>query len=113
MVAGKLDRRIQFRRYQHVDDGFQKVKQWSDHGSPIWAEKTDVSDGEKIRAGADTATLTTRWVVRSSEFTRGLTAADALTYRGVTFSIFGIKEIGRRNRLEITTGAEVDNDSLS
>jgi hypothetical protein len=41
-------------------------------------------------------------------FTRGLTAKDRITYSGNTFNIFGIKEIGRNNMLEITAGAKVD-----
>ncbi|MEO9537208.1 MAG: phage head closure protein [Parasphingorhabdus sp.] len=107
--AGKLDRKVQFRRYGDADDGFSQVKQWANHGKVISAAKTDVSDSEKIRAGEVSATLTARFEVRSSQFTRGLTAKDALTYRGVTYAIFGIKEIGRNNRLEITAGAEVSN----
>ena len=107
--AGKLNRRIQLRRATLVDDGFQNVEQFVDHGDLIWASKTDVSDGERIHAGAVSASLTARFVVRSSAFTRDLTAKDALTYNGVTYAIFGIKEIGRNDRLEITAGAEVSN----
>jgi SPP1 family predicted phage head-tail adaptor len=109
MSIGKLDRRIQFRRYTMTDDGFSKVEAWADHGSPVWASKKDISDGEKVRAGEVSATITSRFEVRSSAFTRALTAKDALTYNGVTFEIFGIKELGRNKRLEITAGAEVSN----
>ena len=107
--AGKLDRRVQFRRFTDGDDGFQTTKVWENHGSPVSAHKQDVSDGERMRAGAVSATLTARFEVRSSIFTRALTAKDALIYNGVTREIFGIKEIGRNNRLEISTGAEVNN----
>jgi head-tail adaptor len=106
--AGYLDRRIQFRRYTETDDGFQKTKVWADHGSPVWAKKTDVSDSERLRSGEVSAMLSTRWVVRSSAFTRALTPKDALAYEGRTFEIFGIKEQGRRDYLEITTAAQVD-----
>lgn len=109
MRPGKMDRRIQFKRYTSSDDGFAKVEVWADHGKPIWASKTDLSDSEIVRAHEVSANMTTRWVVRSSSFTRGLTAKDALSYRGVTHEIFGIKEIGRNDYLEITTGAEVSN----
>jgi len=109
--AGKLDRRIQFRRYSESDDGFQTVKTWADHGTPVFANKQDISDGERMRADAVSATLTARFEVRSSIFSRALTAKDALNYGGVTYAIYGIKEIGRNNRLEITAGAEVDNGS--
>ncbi|SFR40511.1 phage head-tail adaptor, putative, SPP1 family [Yoonia tamlensis] len=107
--AGSLDRRIQFRRAALVDDGFQEVEAFADHGGPVWASKKDVSDGERMSAGNVSASLTARFVVRSSAFTRDLTAKDRLVYRGVAFEIFGIKEIGRNDRLEITAGAEVSN----
>lgn len=109
MTPGKMDRRVQFRRYTLSDDGFQQIEAWADHGTPVWASKTDVSDAERLRAHEVSATISTRWVVRSSQFTRTLTAKDALRYEGVDHQIFGIKEIGRNNKLEITTGADVSN----
>jgi len=107
--AGKLDRRVQFERFTLTDDGFGQVEAWADHGTPVAASKTDVSDGEKMRAGEVSASLTSRFEIRSSAFTRALTPKDALSYNGETFQIFGIKEIGRNQRLEITAGARVDN----
>jgi SPP1 family predicted phage head-tail adaptor len=107
--AGELDRRIQFQRYTMTDDGFSQVEAWAVHGSPVWASKQDVSDGERMRASEVSAFLNARFVVRSSVFSRGLTAKDRLTYGTTTFAIFGIKEIGRNNMLEITAGAEVSN----
>ncbi|KPU83702.1 hypothetical protein JI58_07955 [Marinosulfonomonas sp. PRT-SC04] len=109
MGTGKLDHRIQFRRFTWFDDGFGKIEKFVDHGSPVWASKEDVSDGERVRAGAVSATLTAQFVVRSSTFTRDLTAKDTLVYSGVIYAIFGIKKIGRNQRLEITAGAEVSN----
>ena len=109
MSAGKLDRRIQFQRATLVDDGFQQVEQWADHGGAVWASKRDTSDGERMRAGEVSATLSARFTVRSSSFTRDLTAKDRLTYNSTTFAIFGIKENGRKKLLEITAGAEVSN----
>lgn len=109
MRVGKLDRRIQFQRYTVDDDGFSEVKIWADHGSEIWASKVDLKDWEKLRGDGASAELTSRFRVRSSSFTRGLTAKDALKYRGVTYEIFGIKELGRNEYLEITAGAKVSN----
>ena len=92
-----------------TDDGFGMVELWAAHGSPVWAEKRDVSDGERMRAESVSAFLSARFFVLSSPFTRGLTPKDALTYGVTTFAIFGIKEIGRNKMLEITAGAEVSN----
>ena len=111
MSAGRLDRRVQFQRFTLIDDGFRKVETWADHGSTVAASKNDVSDGEKSRADSVSATLTARFQVRSSAFSRDLTAKDRLTYKGETFEIFGIKELDRLRMLEITAGAKVDNSN--
>lgn len=109
MRAGSLDRRIQFQRFSMVDDGTSSVKTWADHGNPVWASKADLKDWELLRAEGVSASLTARFKVRSTEFTRGLTAKDAVNYRGISYEIFGIKELGRNTILEITAGAEVSN----
>jgi SPP1 family predicted phage head-tail adaptor len=108
MGAGKLDRRVQFQRFTLVDDGFAETEQWADHGGKVWASKVDVSDGERLRADQVAANLTARFVVRHSAFAADLTAKDRIVYNGETFNIFGIKEIGRSEGLEITAGARVD-----
>jgi SPP1 family predicted phage head-tail adaptor len=108
MHGGKLDRRIQFQRYTFADDGFTSTPTWANHGGKVWSSKTDVSDGEKLRADQVAANLTARFVVRHSSFTAGLTAKDRITYKGEVFEIYGIKEIGRSEGYEITAGAEVD-----
>jgi SPP1 family predicted phage head-tail adaptor len=114
--AGSLDRRVQFRRAGLVDEGYSTSIKWDaaapendDHGLPVWAKKTDVSDAERWRAGEVSASITTRFVVRWSSFTRGITPKDRLFCEGLTYDISGIKEIeGRRQWLEITASARSD-----
>ena len=109
MTAGSLDRQIQLQRYTTSDDGFGAVEAWADHGFPVWAKKTDLSDGERLRASEVSASITTRFLVRWSSFTAGLTPKDRLTSEGRTYNIFGIKEgTGRRQWLEITASARTD-----
>ena len=108
MSAGKLDRRVQFRRFTTEHDGLQNVETWTDHGRPIWASRQDISDGERAAAGWIEGTSVARFVVRSSSFSRGLTVKERLTTDGREYDILGIKEIGRRDRLEITAMARVD-----
>ena len=108
MNAGKLDRRISFERFTLDDDGFGQVETWAAHGGSVAASKVDVSDGERMRADSVSASLTSRFVVRSSDFSRDLTPKDRIVYKGHVFAVYGIKELGRNNRLEITAGAEVD-----
>jgi len=109
MGAGRLDRFIQIQRYTEVDDGFGLSKVWADHGAPIHAEKTDVSDGERWRASEVSASITTRFVVRYSTFTADISPKDRLTCEGETYEIVGKKEgKGRRRWLEITAAARSD-----
>lgn len=103
-----MDRRVQFRRAALVDDGFSKVESWADLGAPQWAEKTEISDRERWRAGAVAAEVSARFRVRWSPFAAAITPADRLVCEGREFNIVGIKEIGRRVGLEITTSAKAD-----
>ena len=109
MTAGQLDRQIQFQRFTLTDDGFGSVEAWADHGTLEWASKTDISDGEKWRAQEVSASISTRFMVRYSAFTRDITPKDRLTCEGFSYDISGIKEIdGRRRWLEITAAARPD-----
>ena len=109
MNAGNLDRLVQFQRATLTDDGFSMVETWADHGDPVWAKKTDLSDGERMRATEVSASITTRFLVRWSDFTYGLTPKDRLISESRTYNIFGIKEgTGRRQWLEVTAAARVD-----
>ncbi|WP_434096016.1 head-tail adaptor protein [Thioclava kandeliae] len=81
---------------------------WADLGSPVWASRRDVSDGEKAAAGGVFSTVSARFQIRSSTFSRGITAKDMLTCDGREWEIVGIKEIGRRDRIEITATARTD-----
>jgi SPP1 family predicted phage head-tail adaptor len=109
MQAGKLDRRVQFQRASTVDDGLQsRVGPFSDYGSARWAQKTEVSGNERWRAGMVTAVGTTIFRVRHDSFTAGITPKDRLTCEGRTYHITFIKELGRREGLEISAVAQVD-----
>ena len=108
MDAGKLDRRVQFRRFTLTDDGFTTVETWADHGAPVWASRRDVSDRERMAAMEVSATITTRFQVRWSSFTAGITPKDRLTCEGAEYEITGIKELGRRQGFEITASVRAD-----
>ena len=110
-VASKLDRLVQFQRATVTDDGFGQVETWADHGGPIWALREDVKDSERMRAAEVQATLTTRFHVRSTEFTRDIDPRDRLVSEGRTYTITGTKEAqkyGRRQLLEITCAGRTD-----
>lgn len=110
MNAGNLDRRVQFQRAARIDDGIQvKFGPYENHGSKVWASKTPISDGEKYRAGAVGTDATARFRVRYSAFSAGITGSGRLLCEGKTFAITGLKEIGRRELIEITAN-ELKND---
>ncbi|SDW78187.1 phage head closure protein [Roseicitreum antarcticum] len=117
MSAGRLNRRIQFRRGTMVSDGFGTRLEWNaaqpeadNHGTPVWAEKADISDGERWRAGEVGAQITTRFKVRYSPFTAGITPKDRIAFDGLTYNIHGIKEPPgtRRQWIELTASARND-----
>lgn len=110
MSGSKLDRKVQFRRFTLEDDGFGQVEVWADHGNPIWAHRQDVSDGEQWAAHQVQASITTRFTVRSSEFTRDIDPKDRIQHAGQEFNIHGAKETkeGRRQFIEFTCSARAD-----
>ena len=101
-----LDRKIQFYRSSLVDSGVSEDEVFDVHGDPYPAAKKDVSDSERWRAGEVGASMTCRFTVRYSEFTRDISPKDRILCEDVFYDISGIKEVGgRRHYLEITAAA--------
>lgn len=114
MGSGKRDRLITFQRNGGTTDAFGgqseawaalTVGTWA--GSE-WAEKMDVSDGERWKAGEVAAQVTTRFRTLSHAGTRAVLASDRITFDGVNYDISGIKEIGRAKRIEFTANRRAD-----
>lgn len=107
MTASKLDRIVLFHRANLVDDGFSTVEVWEPYGTPQWALRQDVKDSEKWAAGQVQATISTRFHIRSTEFTRTIDARDRIECEGTTFNITGTKQVhpGRRQLIEISAVA--------
>lgn len=105
-----LDRRVTLLRAAVVDDGLQSGPDWDEPVTlgTVWASKADISDGERWRAGQVQAHVTTRFRLRWSSVTAGLTAKDRVTCEGRTYDIVAVKEIGRREGVEITAAARTD-----
>jgi SPP1 family predicted phage head-tail adaptor len=74
----------------------------------VWASVLPVSDGERWRAGEVAAHITARFTVRWSQFAAGITPKDRLIYKDAEHDIFSVKEIGRREWIEITAAARAD-----
>lgn len=103
-----LNRRIQFERAISSDNGLEQERHWEPLGSPVWADREDASDAERALSGWLEAQMVSRFTVRSSAFSRGLTPKDRLTCDGVIYEIQGIKQLGKAACLEITAIARAD-----
>lgn len=108
MRSRNLNRRVQFLRAEPVDDGYQfRPGPHEPYGSPILAAKDAISDRERFQAGTTAHEMTDRFVVRWTSFSSGITGKDRISCEGVTYGIVGLKELGRRQWIEITA-ARVD-----
>lgn len=109
-MAVTLDRKLQFRRSIEVNTPLGMSETWHEHGTPVSASRRDVSDQEIIAARSIQASIVSRFLVRSSSFTRALKPADRFNHGGKDWDIQGIKEapMGRHAFLEITARARAD-----
>lgn len=108
MNAGDLNRRITvLRRSAGVDSFNEPVDTWTSL-TTVWASMTPISDGERLRAGETLAQRAARFVIRYSATAASVDPRDRLTFDGDTYEINGVKEISRREFLEITATARAD-----
>lgn len=108
MLAGKLDRRVLLERFGLTRDPLNNpVEGWTTLAT-VWASKHDVSDTERLRAAEVGSNLTTRFVIRHSSTVADLNTKDRLTCEGLVYNIVGVKELGRREGIEITAAARSD-----
>ncbi|BCJ90039.1 hypothetical protein IZ6_07740 [Terrihabitans soli] len=74
------------------------------------ASKRDVSDSERVSAQEVGAEITTRFQVRWSSLvnTSTVNAKDSVELDGLRYEIVAVKEIGRREGVEISAVARTD-----
>lgn len=89
------------------NDFGEEVPVWNQLAQP-WAEKLDVSDGERVAAAEVSATITTRFRLLWSALYSDVSPADRLSCDGRLFDIWGVKEIGFHEGIEITAAARAD-----
>lgn len=109
MKAGALDRRITIQReVQTGTDAYNvPIMEWVDLAT-VAAAVTPVSDGERWRAAEVSAEVTTRFLIRYSPQVADVNPKDRIRYEGRLYDIYGVKEVGRREGLEITATARAD-----
>lgn len=108
MRAGKLDRKIILQRSTETRDDYNEpVKSWTTLATRS-ASYEPLSDGERFRAGETAANASARFVIRYGSTVSDLNPKDQLVFEGVTFQILHVKQVGRREGIEITCSARAD-----
>lgn len=109
MDAAKLDRRIRIERATMGRDTMNNLVAtgWSTL-TTVWASKEDVRDAERVAAQEVGAEITTRFRIRWSTRVADVNPKDRLVFAGRIYQIVAVKEIGRRDGLEISATARID-----
>lgn len=108
MDAGKLDRRITIQQYGVTyDSDNQPIEGFTDLAT-VWASVQYASDRERVRAAEVGATITIRFQIRYSSTVESVNPKDRVVYDGKVFDISAVKEIGRREGVEISAAAAAD-----
>ena len=108
MQTGKLDRRVRLERFTETRDEYNEpVETWALMATRS-ASYEPLSDGERFRAGETAANASARFQIRWSTQVADLNPKDRLIFGGVTHEIIRVKELNRREGLEITTAARAD-----
>ncbi len=111
MRAGDLDRKITLQRATVAPNEFnESVETWADLAR-VSAKYTPVADGERFRAGERAAEVQARFLIRWSSQVASVNPKDRLVFDGRIYAITNVKEIGRREGLEITAGGRGDDDA--
>lgn len=109
MRTGALDRRVTVLTFSTAPNELnEEIPAWRDLAT-VACSFTPISDGERMRAGELAASLTARFQVRwSRQLAAVLDPTCRLRFEGVTFTIAGVKPIGRQGGFEITSGARAE-----
>ncbi|MDZ4373557.1 MAG: head-tail adaptor protein [Phenylobacterium sp.] len=109
MAGRSYDRVVVFLRATTVRTG--PLKEATETWAPltrVYASRTGVSDGERDRAAQVGAFRTDRFETWWTPKLADLSPEDRLECEGVTFDITGVKELGYRQRIEVTAKARAD-----
>lgn len=102
--AGELDRRITILRPgAATHNGWELVPGAMTPVATVWARRRDISDGERTRGNIDSALVVARFVIR---WRADIDHACAIDHDGLHFQVVAVKELGRREWLELTASAE-------
>ena len=102
MRAGDMDRRVTLQRFTTTQDEYgEEVQTWADLAT-VWAEVRQQGGREYLAAAT---TMADRRVVFFIRWYPGLTVEDRVSYGGALHDIEEVREIGRRDGVELHTVA--------
>lgn len=110
MKATGRDRLITIERATVTQDdpgSGENVETWGTLAQ-VYAGKHDVSDRERLAASEMQAELTTRFRILFSHTVADVNPKDRVIFEGRTYNIVAVREIGRREGLEISASARAD-----
>lgn len=103
-----MDRKIVLQRFTSTLDAYNEpVLAWSTLATRR-ASYEPIRDGERFRAGETAATASARFVIRYSSEVADVNPKDRLMFEGGTWQILHVKEIGRREGIEISATVRAD-----
>lgn len=101
MRPSEMDRRVTVQRVTYVDDGFGTVEEYADLFD-CWAEVRQSGGREYLAAAHVTSE---KRVVFFLRWFPGLLVTDRVIYRSTPHNIEEVREIGRRDGVELHTVA--------
>lgn len=109
MIAGPRDRRITIAYpVAGAEDGYGEAAiVWTLAGYR-WASAKPVSDGERMNNGQPLATQMYRFQILWDTAMADMDPTWRVTHDGRVYDVTGVKEIGRREGIEITATARAD-----
>jgi SPP1 family predicted phage head-tail adaptor len=108
MLSGRLDRRIRLDRASTSTNAINEIVTTWAALATVWAEYEPLQDSERYEARQIGAIATARFRIRYSATVADLSPLDRVVFEGRVFDIHAVKEIGRREGLEITAAARAE-----
>jgi SPP1 family predicted phage head-tail adaptor len=102
MRPGPMDRRITIQRVTYVDDGLSYIEEYNDLFD-CWAEVRQTGGREFLTAAQ---VMSERRVVFYLRWYPGLLVTDRVIYDARQHNILEVREVGRRDGVELHTVAQ-------
>lgn len=110
MISGPRNRRIKIERRTYTLDAFGgEVVTWVEVENGWWASSQPAKDSEVFRNSEATATITHRFqMLWSATAWTQIDPTCRITFDGKIYDIVAVKEIGRRDGIELSATARAE-----